>query len=70
MDVVRALFTFLMTFPSVRVIVQALLYVHHSVLGRSLEPLIINKIDTVLAEVGATEAVQLVDSMYKEIKDL
>jgi hypothetical protein len=59
-----------MTFPSVRVIVQALLYVHHSVLGRSLEPLIINKIDTVLAEVGATEAVQLVDSMYKEIKDL
>jgi hypothetical protein len=70
MDIINALFSFLMTFPSVRVIVNALLYAHHSVLGRTLEPLIINKIDSMLADAGATKTVELVDSVYKEIKDL
>jgi hypothetical protein len=68
MDAVSALYTFLMTFPSVRFVITALMTIHHSTLGRYLESWAVQKLNDVLPDGGPTE--KLVNELYEDVKDL
>jgi hypothetical protein len=68
MDVVRALYAFMMTFPTVRVIVTALVSLHHSSIGQYLESWAVRKLNDVLPDGSPAES--LVNEVYEEIKSL
>ena len=68
MDIINTIWSYLLSFPTIRLIVSILLAFHHSTVGKYLEGLAVQKLNDVLPDGGPAET--LVNKVYEEVKDM
>jgi hypothetical protein len=68
MDVIAIIWSYLVSFPTIRFAVSVVVAFHHSTIGKYIEGWAVKKIDDLLPDGGPAET--MVNNLYKEIKDM
>jgi len=68
MDIIIAIWSYISSFPTIRVVVSMIVAFHHSTLGKFLERWAVQKLNDVLPDGGPAET--MVNKVYEEVKDM
>jgi hypothetical protein len=68
MDIVTTIWSYLLSFPTIRLVVSIVVAFHHSTVGKYLEGWAVQKLNDVLPDGSPAET--MVNKVYQEVKDM